>query len=175
MQVADQYAFIPREAISKFLLYCIECQRKNSMEHRNGGRPPNGSAAKAAAAAASTGGVKRRESDEPMDTSTQDSSDNGTDYRPISPASSLPSYGGRDSPKITANTLSPPVTPNSPHLGANSLSSAAAFSQAMAAMQNMNQVRLIGRKEMNIFFLIPIVEVTSQTCPCLITWIRHLY
>jgi len=26
--VADQYAFIPREAISRFLLYCTECQRK---------------------------------------------------------------------------------------------------------------------------------------------------
>ena len=38
MQVADQYAFIPREAISKFLLFCIDCQRKNSMsDHRGGG------------------------------------------------------------------------------------------------------------------------------------------
>ena len=37
-QVADQYAFIPREAISKFLLFCIDCQRKNSMsDHRGGG------------------------------------------------------------------------------------------------------------------------------------------
>jgi len=26
--IADQYAFIPREAISRFLLYCTECQRK---------------------------------------------------------------------------------------------------------------------------------------------------
>ena len=46
-QVADQYAFIPREAISKFLLYCIDCQRKNSLESHGGaggsggvGRPP---------------------------------------------------------------------------------------------------------------------------------------
>merc|ERR1711953_1257281 len=38
--VADQYAFIPREAISKFLLYCIDCQRKNSLESHGGGRPP---------------------------------------------------------------------------------------------------------------------------------------
>ena len=36
-QVADQYAFIPREAISKFLLFCIDCQRKNSIDHRGGG------------------------------------------------------------------------------------------------------------------------------------------
>ena len=28
LQVADLYAFIPREAISKFLSYCTECQRK---------------------------------------------------------------------------------------------------------------------------------------------------
>ena len=27
-QVADQYAFIPREAVSRFLLHCTECQRK---------------------------------------------------------------------------------------------------------------------------------------------------
>ena len=26
--MADQYAFIPREAISKFLSYCTECQKK---------------------------------------------------------------------------------------------------------------------------------------------------
>nr|XP_040572316.1 nucleolar protein 4-like isoform X2 [Lepeophtheirus salmonis] len=32
--VADQYAFIPREAISKFLLYCVDCQRKNFGESR---------------------------------------------------------------------------------------------------------------------------------------------
>ena len=43
MQVADQYAFIPREAISKFLLFCIDCQRKNSMsDHRGGGGGSNG-------------------------------------------------------------------------------------------------------------------------------------
>ena len=35
--VADQYAFIPREAISKFLLYCVDCQRKNA-----GGQDANG-------------------------------------------------------------------------------------------------------------------------------------
>ena len=40
--MADQYAFIPREAISKFLLYCIDCQRKNSLE--NPGVGGNGSA-----------------------------------------------------------------------------------------------------------------------------------
>lgn len=34
--MADQYAFIPREAISKFLLYCIDCQRKNSLEAGGG-------------------------------------------------------------------------------------------------------------------------------------------
>ena len=28
VQIADQYAFIPREAVSRFLLYCSECQRK---------------------------------------------------------------------------------------------------------------------------------------------------
>ena len=28
MQIADQYAFIPREAISRFLTFCSECQRK---------------------------------------------------------------------------------------------------------------------------------------------------
>ena len=28
LQVADQYAFIPREAISKFLSYCTECEKK---------------------------------------------------------------------------------------------------------------------------------------------------
>ena len=27
-QIADQYAFIPREAISRFLTFCSECQRK---------------------------------------------------------------------------------------------------------------------------------------------------
>ena len=43
LQVADQYAFIPREAISKFLLFCIDCQRKNSMsDHRGGGGGSNG-------------------------------------------------------------------------------------------------------------------------------------
>ena len=42
-QVADQYAFIPREAISKFLLYCIDCQRKNSLESPSGGVGGNGS------------------------------------------------------------------------------------------------------------------------------------
>ena len=26
------YAFIPREAISKFLLYCVDCQRKNALD-----------------------------------------------------------------------------------------------------------------------------------------------
>ena len=26
--MADQYAFIPREAVSRFLLHCTECQRK---------------------------------------------------------------------------------------------------------------------------------------------------
>ena len=35
-QIADQYAFIPREAISRFLLYCTECQRK---------QPPGGGGA----------------------------------------------------------------------------------------------------------------------------------
>ena len=30
-QVADQYAFIPREAVSRFLLYCTECQRYTKM------------------------------------------------------------------------------------------------------------------------------------------------
>jgi hypothetical protein len=28
LQVADQYAFIPREAVSRFLLYCTECQER---------------------------------------------------------------------------------------------------------------------------------------------------
>ena len=32
LQVADQYAFIPREAISKFLSYCTECQKKAPRE-----------------------------------------------------------------------------------------------------------------------------------------------
>ena len=27
-QIADQFAFIPREAISRFLTFCSECQRK---------------------------------------------------------------------------------------------------------------------------------------------------
>ena len=36
LQVADQYAFIPREAISKFLSYCTECQRK---QPRDAGQP----------------------------------------------------------------------------------------------------------------------------------------
>ena len=40
-QVADQYAFIPREAISKFLLFCIDCQRKNSIDHRGGNNSNN--------------------------------------------------------------------------------------------------------------------------------------
>ena len=40
-QVADQYAFIPREAISKFLLFCIDCQRKNSIDHRGGNNNSN--------------------------------------------------------------------------------------------------------------------------------------
>jgi len=26
--VADQYAFIPREAVSRFLLHCTQCQKK---------------------------------------------------------------------------------------------------------------------------------------------------
>ena len=30
--MADLYAFIPREAISKFLLYCVDCQRKNALD-----------------------------------------------------------------------------------------------------------------------------------------------
>ena len=31
VQVADQYAFIPREAVSRFLIHCVECQRKPSL------------------------------------------------------------------------------------------------------------------------------------------------
>ena len=40
--MADHYAFIPREAISKFLLYCIDCQRKNSLESGRGGHKGGG-------------------------------------------------------------------------------------------------------------------------------------
>ena len=42
--MADHYAFIPREAISKFLLYCIDCQRKNSLEAGRGGNKSHGGA-----------------------------------------------------------------------------------------------------------------------------------
>ena len=36
-QIADQFAFIPREAISRFLTYCTECQRKQPRYGSGGG------------------------------------------------------------------------------------------------------------------------------------------
>ena len=36
MQIADQYAFIPREAISRFLTFCSECQRKPPSQQQPG-------------------------------------------------------------------------------------------------------------------------------------------
>ena len=100
--MADQFAFIPREAISKFLLHCIECQRKNSMEHRNGGGGGGGGGRSKQQAG---GGGSSVDAPEIIaDSSTRDSSDAvavavvsgsggvggvGGDYRPLSPAPSL--------------------------------------------------------------------------------------
>ena len=36
-QVADQYAFIPREAVSRFLIHCSQCQRKPAQEVKQQG------------------------------------------------------------------------------------------------------------------------------------------
>eukprot|EP00093_Oithona_nana_P009700 09700.XXX_147474_125173_1 [CDS] Oithona nana genome sequencing. len=88
--VADQYAFIPREAISKFLLYCIDCQRKNSLDNGD---------------------------DEGSDTATAESGHSP----PMTPESAgNPSNGG-------SKLLNP--------------SAAAAFSQAVAAMQSLRSMQ----------------------------------
>ena len=41
LQIADQYAFIPREAISRFLTFCSECQRKQPSQQAGGKKSGN--------------------------------------------------------------------------------------------------------------------------------------
>ncbi len=160
-QVADQYAFIPREAISKFLLFCIDCQRKNSIENR-GGNHGNGS-------------TKSNRSESPIDVVTTPTSDQGKEAAgksngdggsvssseylgALSPAPSLVDQLRRASPfssngaavnaaaaaaAITGN-LSPPTTPITITPGPATTTAtlnptaAAALSQAMVAMQQSN-------------------------------------
>ena len=160
LQVADQYAFIPREAISKFLLFCIDCQRKNSMENR---RATNGN-----------GGIKAgkdcraEDNGSPLNSSLGGDTPTPNDYRPLSPPPSLVIDHFRHSPISLNGTngtqagmqhvlttaavaggvasltstphLSPPTTPKSASPASSSaalsVTAAAAFTQAMAAMQN---------------------------------------
>ncbi|XP_059089878.1 nucleolar protein 4-like [Tigriopus californicus] len=132
--VADQYAFIPREAISKFLLFCIDCQRKNSMEHRrtnNNGNVNNAN----------------NRNDENSSPITSIGTPTPNDYRPLSPPPSLvieqfrqhTSPGLQGSvPLMSTPHLSPPSTPKSSSSSpaTSSALTAAALSHAMAAIQN---------------------------------------
>ena len=118
--VADQYAFIPREAISKFLLYCVDCQRKNA------GLDPNGNAHKMKSAQKTfqKGAIK-------------------TPSFGVSSTTSFPSTGSFDLPKITnvnSNSVATPTPINPSHLipsGMNPTAACAALSQAVAAMQSL--------------------------------------
>jgi len=118
--VADQYAFIPREAISKFLLYCIDCQRKNSLESHGGG-------------GGSGGGVGRPPKMNASQQCKDHKSSNGDDE-------------GSDTATAESGH-SPPMTPESagnPSNGGSKLlnpSAAAAFSQAVAAMQSLRSMQ----------------------------------
>lgn len=79
------YAFIPREAVSKFLGYCVECQQKNSAENR---KTPVVRKVKKA--------TKRRHSGSCVDNgSAHDSSDNGG----FSPSSYSANGSNQGSPK----------------------------------------------------------------------------
>jgi len=82
--VADQYAFIPREAISRFLLYCTECQRKQPVSNASCVKPPT---------------IESSESRQSFDSASRPlSEDQGSIFNPKKPGTPVP-------------LINPPATP----------------------------------------------------------------
>jgi len=151
--VADQYAFIPREAISKFLLYCIDCQRKNSLESPSGGVGGNGSTTGINGAPnAVAGRPSKISSQQELGHKSSNGEEEGSD---TATADSVQSPPLTMSPTQGSDIDVGGITPNGPigmgssgHHGPpadtgklmNS-SAAAAFSQAVAAMQSLRSMQ----------------------------------